>query len=292
MKRVPLHKVAIIGVGLLGGSIGLALKKNKVAKEIVGYGKDHKKLGAALKKGIITTATTDLAAAIQGSDLVFLCTPFAIFEKLLSKASNFGTYKTVITDVGSVKGRSVAKWESLAKPMRFVASHPMAGGEKKGFENSKADLFKGAACLVTRTKTTDKAAALVVKYVWDSIGCKVYETTPEEHDRLTGKISHLPHAVAFALASAMSRLSKPGDLRYAGKGYWDTTRIAASDPQLWKEIFEHHPEEMVKLLETTQNELKTLRNLLAHQQPSKLKKWLTKASKFQTKAEARHRRKA
>jgi prephenate dehydrogenase len=256
-----MKKLVIIGVGLLGGSIGLAARKRKLANEVWGFGRDSRRLAAARKRGVISHATADLAEACAGADLIVLCTPFTLFESTLKKIAKLAPQGCLVTDVGSVKGAWVGTWEKAAKPLRFVASHPMAGSENTGWEHAGAELFQGAPCLVTPTKASLPAAVAAVAAFWAALGGRVQKLSPARHDQLIGRFSHLTHALAFALSKAASRGLKKSDFSVAGPSYWGNTRIAASDPGLWADIFEYNRKALGVEIDAAVAELKKLRTL-------------------------------
>jgi prephenate dehydrogenase len=230
-------KLVILGVGLLGGSIGLTARKRKLAEEVWGFGRDAKRLEAARKKGVLTHATTDLAKACAQADLIVLCTPFTLFEPLLKRISRLAPADCLITDVGSVKGDWCARWEHAALPLRFIGSHPMAGSEKTGWEHASDELFEGAPCIVTPTRTSSTGALLKILGFWTSLGCRMQACSPKRHDLLVGRFSHLTHAMAFALSKSASRGLARKDFSLAGPSYWGNTRIASADAGLWADIF-------------------------------------------------------
>jgi prephenate dehydrogenase len=274
-------RAVILGVGLLGGSLGLALQKKKLAKTVVGWGRDAKRLKKAVESGVVQEATNHLGFALEGADLVILCTPFTQFESLLKQCAVLAPAGCLVTEVGSVKGPAVARWHKAAGPLRFVASHPMAGGEKTGFENANDGLFGGAACFVTPLPVTNKRALAQITGLWKALGSRVTAVNPTEHDRLAGRVSHLPHAVAFALCSMLARQGKLGDFKFAGKGYSDTTRVAASDAQLWADIFSHHPKTMAAQLKALRAELLAMEKLMGKN--AALAARLKKAADFRRK---------
>lgn len=269
-----MKKLVIIGVGLLGGSIGLAARRRRLAGEVWGFGRDLGRLNAAKRKGCLTHATTDLAAACRGADLMVLCTPFTLFESLLRKISGCAPKGCLVTEVGSVKGRAVALWERAASPLAFIASHPMAGSENTGAAHAQAGLFEAAPCIITPTRRSAPKAKAAVAAFWRALGCRVCFKSPAEHDQLIGRFSHLTHALAFALSSAAGRGLKKADFALAGPSYWGNTRIAASDPQLWADIFDYNRAVVAKEVDAAISELCRLKSLKG----AALRAWLAKVS--------------
>lgn len=284
MSRPRFQRAVILGVGLLGGSLGLALRKQKLAKTVIGWGRDSARLRKALKLGVIQEAHTDLGLAVAEADLIILCTPFERFDALLQDLALLAPKGCIVTDVGSVKGR-VPQWQRLAKPLKFVGSHPMAGGEKTGFEHAKSDLFKGAACVVTPAAGTDPVALSKVVGLWKAVGSKVLSLNPIEHDRVVAKVSHLPHGVAFALCAALAGQGARSDFFVAGNGFWDTSRVAASDPKLWDDIFAANKPNMVRLLKAVELQLAGLRRDIQRGQRKAVHARLRRASAFRQTVE-------
>jgi prephenate dehydrogenase len=231
-------KVAIVGVGLIGGSIGLSLRKRGLVREVMGIGRRASSLQEALSKGCITAATTHLKEGVLGSDLVVVCTPVDSIAALVLEAARHGPPECLLTDAGSTKEAIVQHVEAgLAKDegrtVRFVGSHPLAGSEKNGPTAAAADLFEGRVVVITPTGRTAPKAVEGICALWESLGARVLSMSPPAHDAALARTSHLPHLVASALAAAT-----PAELLPLTAGGWqDATRIAAGDAALWREIF-------------------------------------------------------
>jgi prephenate dehydrogenase len=233
-----IERLAIVGVGLLGGSVAKAVRAQGLAREIVGVGRDLTRLAPAVNDGSLDRATTDIAEGVAGADRVLLAAPVLANETLLGRVWQAAAPGAVLTDVGSTKRGIVAAAERLGagRPeIHFVGSHPMAGSEKSGYAVARPDLFRGATVVVTPTETTDAAAAKGVGEFWAALGARVVVLDPASHDRAVAAISHLPHVAAWALVDAVVRF-EPDALHIAARGFKDTTRIAASDPDVWREI--------------------------------------------------------
>jgi len=233
-----IQTLAIVGVGLLGGSVAKAARAAALARTVVGVGRDAARLERALSDGALDRATTDLDAGVRGADFVLLAAPVLAIEALLERVWRAAPDGATLTDVGSTKAGIVRRGEALAagRPLAFVGSHPMAGSEQSGYGAARADLFEGATVLVTPTDGTEPRALKAVTGFWEALGARVSALDPEAHDRAVAAISHLPHAVADALMDAVARFA-PEALEFAARGFKDTTRIAASDPDMWAEIF-------------------------------------------------------
>lgn len=281
LAGVQVKRVAIFGVGLLGGSIGLALRAVAPGCQIVGYGHRQSTLDHARGIGAIDQSFTSPTAAAEGADLVILCTPVAIFPSLLQQLAPALSAKAVVTDVGSTKRSVVRAAEAVLTPGRgaFVGSHPMAGSEKRGVEFARTDLFQGARCIVTPSDRTDAAALQAVEGFWRSLGMNVVRLSPEEHDRLVCDVSHLPHAVAAALVA----MQQDPALALAGKGFLDTTRIAGGDGSLWRDILQDNRDNLAASLKRFSATLAELVELLEPDQAQALANWLDAAGERRAK---------
>ena len=244
-----IERLAIVGVGLLGGSIALAARAHGLAREIVGIGRDRARLEAPLRAGAVDRVTTDLVSGVSDADLVVLAANVLANEELLAAAWPSVAPSAVVTDVGSTKRGIVAVAGRLAveSPRRFVGSHPMAGSEKSGYAVARADLFQGATVIVTPTDASEPAAVKAVTTFWEAVGGRVSALDPDTHDQIVAAISHLPHVAAWALVDAVARF-EPAALGFAARGFKDTTRIAAADPAMWTEILLGNREAIVASL--------------------------------------------
>jgi len=233
-----IQELAIVGVGLLGGSVAKGARAGGLARRIVGVGRDPARLRPALDDGTLDAATTDLDAGVRDADFVLLAAPVLAIEELLERVWRAAPERAVITDVGSTKRNIVraAERRAAARPLAFVGSHPLAGSEQSGYRVARADLFRGATVVVTPTERTELGALKRVTEFWEALGARVSSLDPETHDRAVAAISHLPHLIACALVDGARRV-EPAALELAARGFRDTTRIAAGDPDMWTEIF-------------------------------------------------------
>jgi prephenate dehydrogenase len=233
-----IRELAVVGVGLLGGSVAKAARSGALARRIVGIGRDEARLRPALDDGTLDAITTDLAAGVRQADFVLLSAPVLAIEGLLERVWRVAADGAVITDVGSTKGNIVRAAERLpaGRSLAFVGSHPMAGSEQRGYRVARADLFRGATVVVTPTDRTELRAVKAATEFWEALGARVSTLDPETHDRSVAAISHLPHLIACALVDGAARVD-PAALELAARGFKDTTRIAAGDPDMWTEIF-------------------------------------------------------
>lgn len=232
---IAINTVTIVGVGLLGGSLGLALKQRGLVDNVRGVGHRPSTLDTALSIGAIDKAYMDLREACIGSDLIVLCTPAALVPQFLDEIRPVCAKHAVVTDVASTKATICAHArETWSHPLRFIGSHPMAGSEKYGPEHSDPDLYEDAVTFVERSDDADQEAELVVIELWKSVGSSVVGMTPETHDKLVARTSHVPHIMSSALAQLadVGREVRP----FIGNGFRDVTRVAEGRPEIWRDI--------------------------------------------------------
>ena len=239
LRIVRWNKITLVGVGLLGGSLGLAVKHRKLAGQVAGYVRRKASIKDCERVGATDFTTDDLLAAVWDTDLVILCTPLAQMRALVKQMLPALKRGAIVTDVGSVKGSVVKDIESLVSKAgaHFVGGHPMAGGEKSGVLASRADLFNSAICVITPTQHTNRLALRKVEAFWKSLGARLLRTTPEAHDEFVSRSSHLTYLVATTLATTVldPKLPKEQALLCAA-GFRDTTRVASSSPEMWRDI--------------------------------------------------------
>ena len=264
-RFVRFQKITIIGIGLLGGSIGLAAKKRRVAGEIAGFVRSKKSISGCEKFGATDFATTDLLTAVSNSDLVILCTPLAQMRPLAEKMLPALKRGSIVTDVGSVKADVVRELESLVNKSgtHFVGSHPMAGAEKTGVAAARENLFENAVCVLTPTKKSNASAVNKVEQFWKSLGARVLKLAPEQHDLLVSRTSHLPHIVAATLAGLVLDPKQPKQqAALCAMGFRDTTRIASGSPEMWRDIALANRKNIVKSVDAFITELKKFQTVL------------------------------
>lgn len=262
-------KVAIVGVGLIGGSIALALKKNKLAKEIVGISRHKKNIFLAKKRGVIDDGSQGLGI-VKNSDLVIFATPVNTIITQAPMVSKIVGKGCIVTDVGSTKKDIVLRLHNIFP--NYVGSHPLAGSEKRGVYNANANIFKGSICLITPLKNTNKKALNTIDALWKKIGAKTIRISAFKHDEILSFVSHLPHIAAFSLINSVPL----GYLKLASSGLKDTTRIALSDSQLWSDIILSNKNNILKSIGIFEDNLCDIKKAVKAKDARRLKSILRK----------------
>ena len=255
-------KLAVIGVGLIGGSFALALKQAKAVTHVVGVGRNAANLKLARERGIIDAIAPDPGAAARDADLVLVATPVAQFPSVFSSLSGS---TALITDGGSTKRDVIAAArKALGKKIgRFVPAHPIAGAEKSGAAAAKAELFQGRRVVLTPLKENAKASVAAVESAWSACGAKVSRMDAEEHDAVLAAVSHLPHILAYALVHDVAKRNNSEQLfSFAAGGFRDFTRIASSHPEMWRDICLANRDRLLQELKLYANELGSIRKLI------------------------------
>jgi prephenate dehydrogenase len=269
--------MTVIGTGLIGGSLALALRRRGRVGEIVGVGRGSENLALARRRRVVDRVTTDPVEGVRDADLVVLATPVGALAELAKTIAPALRTGAIVTDVGSVKERVIRAVEPAIPPhAHFVGGHPIAGAEDSGAGAASASLFEGSRCILTPTPRTDAAALGKIRRMWTGVGARVIEMSAATHDRILGAVSHLPHVVAFALVNAVSASEKEA-LDYAGAGFRDFTRIAASHAEMWRDIILDNRERVLASLEATQAELSRIRALIDRQDGARLLEAFSKA---------------
>ena len=263
--KSKIQNVTIVGVGLIGGSLALALRRRGLAARIVGVDRSEITLNLALAGGAIDAGTTEIAEGVRDADLIIFATPVDSLPAQLEAMAPFVRPDALLTDTGSVKGQITAAGERIFGP-RFVAGHPMAGSEKSGFAAAKADLFEGAAWAVVRAAPfaleTDEPARRLAELV-TALGANPIALDAERHDRLVALVSHLPHLLSFAFAATVNQNADSDTARQmAGGSYRDIMRVSAADPNLWRGIFHENRAALLDALTAWETELANLKAAL------------------------------
>lgn len=268
-----LREIAILGPGLLGASLAMALQKTATIRL---WGRRWESISEVQKTGIANLCTTDLTVAVKGADMVIFCTPIEAMGGIARQIVPFINETTLVTDVGSVKTPVVAELESIFGAERFLGSHPMAGSEQSGSAAAKQDLFIGAACILTPTEKTPGALVESLADFWKKLGCEIYSLTAEIHDRQMALISHLPHLLAGCLVNTVSA-NDPESFLLAGQGFRDTTRIASGPPEMWRGILQGNRVEILTALQLLQTQIGLAQKLLEADDDAGLRNFLSAA---------------
>jgi prephenate dehydrogenase len=277
-------QITIVGVGLLGGSLAQVAKRHSLADKVVGFGRSQEKLEKAKSLNIIDEYATDLQSAVAEADVVVLCSPVSVMTPLVREMVAFLQPGCLVTDVGSVKKPLVGEIQALMpEGTYFVGSHPIAGGEKTGFEASRSDLFQGEKCIVTPTPKTNPNAQNKITELWEQAGMQVITMDVEEHDLIFGAVSHLPHVIAFVLMNTLGSISTKNHeeiTAFCGKGLKDITRIASSDPVMWRDICLSNKKPVLSLIDKFQGSLQQVRNLIDKEDSQLLEQTFETAKKY------------
>ncbi|WP_282000228.1 prephenate dehydrogenase [Geotalea uraniireducens] len=261
-----INRLAVVGVGLIGGSFARALREAGAVAEIVGIDRDRENLDRARELGIIDRGCVDPAEGVRGADFVFVAVPVCAIAAVVALIAPHLAPGAVVTDGGSVKEGVVAECEALLPPaVSFIGGHPIAGTEHSGAAASFAALYRGKRCIVTPTPRSDRAALAKVVAAWEAAGAVVVTMDVAKHDRVVAAISHLPHMVAYALVNAVEGYRHGGEglLRYSAGGFRDFTRIASSDPIMWRDIALMNKGAVLEMMDHFAGYFGTLRKLVA-----------------------------
>jgi prephenate dehydrogenase len=273
MGEAICERLCIIGVGLIGGSIGLAARQRGLAKHVVGVGRSAERLKTALQAGAIDDAATSLQEGVTGADMVVVCTPVGLIVPTIKLCLQWLPEQCVVTDVGSVKGGIVQQATDLLGE-RFVGGHPMAGSEQTGVQNARTDLFEGTTWALTPTEKTSQSALEKVTALAQGMGARVLIADPDEHDRAVALTSHLPHALALALVHVAENSPYP---QLIGGSFRDGTRVAASSPDLWRDIFLHNREHVLWAIDEFAGQLQEVRSAIESEDAETIQRLFTEA---------------
>jgi prephenate dehydrogenase len=266
--------VAIVGVGLIGGSIGLALRERRLAERVVGIGWRKTSLRRAKEVGAVTNYTLSIQQGVAEADVIVVATPLAQIVDEVSRVATHCPPAALITDAGSTKAEIVRQLSSsLPRDARFVGSHPLAGSEKSGVRAASPKLFEGRVVVVTPTGASPDGAAAEIGDFWSSLGATVFVMSPEKHDEIVAATSHLPHLLASLIAHSTPQPALP----LTATGWQDTTRIAAGDPELWTQILLDNRENVLKSLARFEKTMKRAHAALTKSDAKSLRRLLTEA---------------
>ena len=278
MRRMK--SVAVIGVGLIGGSFALAMRRAGVTASIVGYDRDGASLQRAAELGVIDRAADSVSEAARDSELVMVAVPVRAIGRVLHDVSLALDADAVVTDAGSTKGEvvRVARDELRERFPRFVAGHPIAGREASGVDAANVDLFRGARVVLTPEAETAPQALAVVRGAWESIGARVSLAGADEHDRIFAAVSHLPHLLSYALVNEIAARGNAAELLdFAGSGFRDFTRIAASSPEMWRDIVLQNRDALLAELDRYGARLAVFRELIEKGEGAGLERLMAEA---------------
>ncbi len=265
------RQVTIVGLGLIGGSLGLALRRRHVARRVVGVARRAATAAQARRRGAVDRATVDLAGAVADADLVVIATPPSTVVPLAAAVAGATTHELIMTDAASTKAAIVQGWQrALPSRIRVVGSHPLAGSEQSGLGAATAVLFDGALCVLTPTRQTSAEAVRRVQGLWRAVGMRTVTMSPARHDMVMAMISHTPHLVAASLVAATT----PAELAFAATGFADTTRVALGDPALWQDICWTNRSAVLDALARVERALVHLRQAIAYRDREELVKIL------------------
>jgi len=270
-------RIAVLGLGLLGGSLGWAARERGLAREVVGCGRRPEPLERARARGLVDRACTDPAEAVAGADLVVLATPVGSMGPVLAQAAPGLAAGTLVTDVGSVKAILAETLPGLLPPgALYIGSHPMAGSHEKGPDHARPDLFEGSVCIVTPRPGDPPEAVARIEGLWRALGARVVRRDPTRHDREVAWMSHLPHVLAFVFARALGE-APAGARDVAGPGFRDFTRIARSDAELWADILVANAKAVGGPLARVAAELSEVARVLEAGDADALERWIAEA---------------
>ena len=273
-----MKRFGVVGLGLIGGSVASGLKKRNLVEHIIAYDQDTASLASALETGVIDFAASSVLEAVKDVDIVIVAVPVLGVEGILEQIP----INKIITDVGSVKVPIIeASKSTFGKvPEKLVPGHPIAGSEKQGFNSANPDLFERHTVILTPLKSTDKNATESIRKLWESLGSQVIEMSAVRHDNILAQTSHLPHLLAYALLETLSsRGTNLEVLKFAAGSFRDFSRIADSDPIIWRDIFTANGSEVIKVLDRFLGEVSSLRQLVSDGDSDAMEKVFKRARK-------------
>ncbi len=275
------EQLGLIGCGLMGGSFALALKRAGLVKRVVGYSKSPTTTERARQLGVIDVEAPSALLAVSGADIVLIAVPVAATEATLKAIKHMVTPQMLIMDVGSTKGDVLEAGRRALREQvgSFVPAHPIAGKELSGVEHSDADLYKGCQVILTPSERTLTSKIKQAQDVWTALGCRVVQMSPESHDAAFAAVSHLPHLLAFALMNSITDQAQAAQfLALAGPGFRDFTRIAASDPKVWRDILLANRKELLLQSRNFQEHLKVFEYLMNKDDSQGIEQLIAEAS--------------
>ena len=281
---VHFHQAAIIGIGLIGSSLARVLRQKGLADKITGAARSEKNRKTALSLGVVDEAFENPLDAVRGADIVFVCTPVGIIAETIGKFVPALKKGAIVSDVGSVKAEIIKQVKPyLTDSFFFIPGHPVAGTEKSGPENGFAELFDERWCILTPETGTNAEAVAAVREVWEQAGMKVEEMSAERHDKVMALMSHLPHLIAYTIVGTAADLeeeTREDVLKYAAGGFRDFTRIAGSDPVMWRDIFLNNTGAVLDCLQRFSEDLTVLQKAIRQKDGTTLQHWFARTRKI------------
>ncbi|MBO4644456.1 MAG: prephenate/arogenate dehydrogenase family protein [Alphaproteobacteria bacterium] len=281
---VHFHQAAVVGIGLIGSSLARVLRQKGLADRITGAARSEKNRKTALDLGVVDEAFEKPSDAVKGADIVFVCTPVGSIAETVAGFVPALKTGAIVSDVGSVKAEIIRQVKPfLTDSFFFVPGHPVAGTEKSGPENGFAELFEGRWCILTPEAGTNAAAVAAVREVWELAGMKVEEMSAERHDKVMALMSHLPHLIAYTIVGTAADLeteTREDILKYAAGGFRDFTRIAGSDPVMWRDIFLNNTGAVLDCLQRFSEDLTVLQKAIRQKDGAVLQDWFSRTRKI------------
>ena len=281
------RKVSIIGLGLIGSSIALAIKRKNLAQVTSGYSRSLKTRNAAKKLKITDKIENNIGNCVKDSDLVIICTHLNSYKSIFKKILPYLSGKTIVSDVGSAKESAIASVEKFTQnKINFVPAHPIAGTEKSGPSAGFAELFENRWCIITPLKNNTSKDINIIKMFWKKLGSKVEIMTPSRHDRVMAITSHLPHLIAYNIVSTaadLENITRSDVIKYSASGFRDFTRIASSDPTMWRDVFLSNKDSVLEMISRFSEDLSVLQKAIRWDDGESLYKLFSKTKKVREK---------
>jgi prephenate dehydrogenase len=275
-----IKQLTIIGVGLIGGSLARAAKEKNLVEHVVGVGRDEPHLKKALELGVIDAYELDVAAGVREAEVVVVAVPLGAMTSIFTAMKDYLPSDAVLTDVGSSKRSVIADARKVfgELPAGFVPGHPIAGTEKSGVEASFSELYEERNVILTPTENSAQWAVDKLHFLWEGVGAEVFDMGPEHHDEVLAATSHLPHVLAFALVDTLGQMHESKEIfKYAAGGFRDFTRIASSDPDVWRDICVANGDALLDALERYKTELDSLAQAISSKDASQVETILRRA---------------
>ena len=287
LKKFLFNEVLIIGIGLIGSSIALSLKKNGIAKKVIGYSKTEKTRKIAKKKNIVDAVINKISDRISDIDLIIICTPLSTYEKIFKLIDPHLSKKTIVTDVGSAKSLIIKNFRrSKGREYDFIPAHPIAGTEQSGPNAGFHELFIDRWCIITPIRENKKRNINTIKKMWKLMGSNVEIMTPDRHDQTMAITSHLPHLIAYNIVSTaadIENVTKSDVIKYSASGFRDFTRIAASDPTMWRDVLLNNKDALLEVISRFSEDLSMLQKAIRWDDGDTLYKLFSKTRKIRNK---------